>query len=106
MRSTYGVCSLIARSRGRAWRDERPCYKDVFSANFGKSHPDSLYIAVTDTKHILGNALASSLHNDIYVALSHATRDKVAGARSWSTMNLQGKIVAVMSSQSGESLPT
>jgi hypothetical protein len=104
--SIYKSYSPIIRSRRQSWRDERLWYDDGFCTYFDKSRPDSLHTAATDMKHTVGNSVASSPLNGLYLALTHAISDKVAGVPSWSTMNLQGKAVAVISSNGGDGLPT
>jgi hypothetical protein len=101
----YNPHSPITRSKSRSWRDKRLWYDDGFYTHFDKSRPDSLHTAATDMKYTLGNSLACSLQNGLYLALTHAIRYKVAGVRSWSTMDLQGNAVAVISSKDGDVLP-
>jgi hypothetical protein len=79
MPSMYSFCSLIARRRRRSWQDERPLCDDEFFAQFDKSRPGNLGLAATDAKHTLGRSLASSLQDDLYIALAHDFRDKVTG---------------------------
>jgi hypothetical protein len=103
--SIYGVCSLIGSREMRSWQDERPWCNDEFSAHFDKSRPSSLHTAVTDTKNTLSRSLASSLQNDLYLALAHDIGDEVARVQSLSTMNPQSRAVAVISSKGEDLLP-